>query len=76
MPTDVFLVVLSAALQPHPPGFPDALSATALGIMCAYALAAQGRQRVIDQWSWRHTALKTLDQYWAVLDEHEARGGR
>ena len=39
-------------------------------------VGAQGRQRVIDQWSWRHTALKTLDQYWAVLDEHEARGGR
>ncbi|MBI00654.1 MAG: glycosyl transferase family 1 [Acidimicrobiaceae bacterium] len=28
-----------------------------------------GRQRVIDQWSWRHTALRTVEQYRALLAE-------
>ncbi|MFT5202692.1 MAG: glycosyltransferase involved in cell wall biosynthesis [Candidatus Aldehydirespiratoraceae bacterium] len=36
-------------------------------------VGAQGRERVINQWSWRHSAEKTLEQYWAVLDEHAAR---
>jgi glycosyltransferase involved in cell wall biosynthesis len=44
-------------------------------------VGAQGRERVINQWSWRHSAEKTLEQYWAVLDEHAAlkdaaRGGK
>ena len=30
-------------------------------------VGAQGRQRVIDSWSWKHTALKTLEQYRALL---------
>jgi glycosyltransferase involved in cell wall biosynthesis len=30
-------------------------------------VGAQGRQRVIDNWSWKHTALKTLEQYRALL---------
>ena len=33
-------------------------------------VGAQGRLRVIDQWSWHHTALRTVEQYHAVLDEH------
>jgi glycosyltransferase involved in cell wall biosynthesis len=61
------------------PGDSDALAATIARALddpeLRAKIGAQGRQRVIDQWSWRHTALKTLDQYWAVLDEHEARGG-
>ena len=32
-------------------------------------VGAQGRQRVIDNWSWKHTALKTLEQYRALLAE-------
>jgi glycosyltransferase involved in cell wall biosynthesis len=32
-------------------------------------VGAQGRQRVIDNWSWKHTALKTVEQYRALLAE-------
>jgi len=32
-------------------------------------VGAQGRQRVIDSWSWKHTALKTVEQYRALLAE-------
>ncbi len=32
-----------------------------------------GRQRVIDHWSWRHTALRTVEQYNAILGNNEAR---
>jgi len=35
-------------------------------------VGAQGRQRVIDNWSWTHTALKTLEQYRALLAESPA----
>jgi glycosyltransferase involved in cell wall biosynthesis len=31
-----------------------------------------GRQRVIDQWSWRHTAERTVEQYRILLDLHSA----
>ena len=30
-------------------------------------VGAAGRQRVIDNWSWRHTARKTVEQYRRVL---------
>ena len=29
----------------------------------------QGRQRVIDHWSWRHTALRTVEQYHELLGQ-------
>jgi glycosyltransferase involved in cell wall biosynthesis len=32
-------------------------------------IGAAGRQRVIDNWSWRHTALRTVEQYRALLAE-------
>jgi glycosyltransferase involved in cell wall biosynthesis len=32
-------------------------------------VGANGRQRVIDRWTWRHTALGTVDQLRALLDE-------
>ena len=60
-----------------PPGDSDALAG-----MISTALAnpslrdrvgAAGRQRVIDHWSWRHTALKTVDQYHALLEETKGR---
>jgi glycosyltransferase involved in cell wall biosynthesis len=37
------------------------------------AVGARGRQRVIDNWSWRHTAERTLDQYRALLAETPPR---
>ncbi len=32
-------------------------------------VGAAGRQRVIKQWSWRHTAAGTVEQYRALLDD-------
>ena len=32
-------------------------------------VGAAGRQRVIDRWSWRHTAIATVEQYRALLAE-------
>jgi len=32
-------------------------------------VGTNGRQRVINQWSWHHTALRTVDQYRALLEE-------
>ena len=56
-----------------PPGDSDALAAmlsTALGDPELRArIGAAGRQRVIDHWSWRHTAEKTVAQYRALLEE-------
>jgi glycosyltransferase involved in cell wall biosynthesis len=34
-------------------------------------VGARGRQRVVDQWSWRHTAEKTVEQYRIRLAEHQ-----
>ena len=34
----------------------------------AARVGAAGRQRVIDLWSWRHTAERTVEQYRARLD--------
>ena len=36
-------------------------------------VGSAGRQRVIDQWSWAHTATKTVDQYRALLEETAPR---
>ncbi|RMH70580.1 MAG: glycosyltransferase family 1 protein [Actinomyces sp.] len=33
-------------------------------------VGAAGRRRVIEQWSWRHTAERTVEQYRALLAEH------
>jgi glycosyltransferase involved in cell wall biosynthesis len=38
-------------------------------------VGANGRQRVIDQWSWHHTAERTVDQYRALLDRQTPRTG-
>ena len=35
-------------------------------------VGAAGRQRVVDQWSWRHTALKTVEQYRLLLDQRSS----
>jgi glycosyltransferase involved in cell wall biosynthesis len=56
-----------------PPGDSGALAAKlrwALdepGLRAAVGVA--GRQRVIEQWSWRHTAERTVEQYRILLDE-------
>jgi len=56
-----------------PPGDSDALAArirTALDDPeLRAAVGARGRQRVIDRWTWRHTALGTVEQYRALLAE-------
>jgi glycosyltransferase involved in cell wall biosynthesis len=56
-----------------PPGDSDALAArirTALeDPELRAAVGARGRQRVIDRWTWRHTAIGTVEQYRALLAE-------
>jgi glycosyltransferase involved in cell wall biosynthesis len=32
-------------------------------------VGAAGRQRVVDNWSWKHTAARTVEQYRALLAE-------
>ncbi len=60
-----------------PPGDSDALAAMLRTVLDDPGLrdrvGAAGRQRVIDQWSWRHTALRTVEQYRALLDETSRR---
>ena len=55
------------------PGDSDALAARMRGALADPELRARvgsnGRQRVIDHWSWRHTALRTVEHYRALLDE-------
>jgi glycosyltransferase involved in cell wall biosynthesis len=64
-----------------PPGDSEALGAKlreALGRDDLRAtVGARGRQRVVDQWSWRHTAAKTVEQYRIMLAERARdRGSR
>jgi glycosyltransferase involved in cell wall biosynthesis len=58
-----------------PPGNADALAAaiaSALDDPAARArIGAAGRQRVVDQWSWRTTAARTVEQYRELLDPTE-----
>jgi glycosyltransferase involved in cell wall biosynthesis len=56
-----------------PPGDSGAL-ATTLGRVLADAelrarIGAAGRQRVIERWTWRHTAVGTVEHYRALLAE-------
>ena len=62
-----------------PPGDSEALAAM-LGTVLDQPdvrdrVGANGRQRVIDQWSWHHTAERTVDQYRALLDRQTPRTG-
>ena len=56
-----------------PPGDSEALAARlrwALGRDdLRSTVGARGRQRVVDQWSWHHTAAKTVEQYRILLDQ-------
>ncbi len=60
-----------------PPGDADALAVRIGGALADPALRARigaaARQRVIDQWSWRHTAERTVAQYRALLAGHRER---
>ena len=60
-----------------PPGDSDALAQmirTALDDPELRSRVGQaGRERVINHWSWAHTAKKTVDQYRALLQETQAR---
>jgi glycosyltransferase involved in cell wall biosynthesis len=58
-----------------PPGDSEALAAKlrwALGQPgLRRTVGAAGRQRVVDQWSWKHTAAKTVEQYRILLEERD-----
>ena len=60
-----------------PPGDSSALASmisTALGDPELRArIGAAGRTRVVEHWSWKHTALKTVEQYRALLTETRTR---
>lgn len=62
-----------------PPGNSDALAQMIRDVLDdaerRERVGHAGRQRVIDQWSWAHTAQKTLVQYHALLDETAHRYG-
>jgi len=55
-----------------PPGDADALAARIKEALADKRLRTRigkaGRQRVVDQWSWRHTAERTVEQYRILLD--------
>ena len=61
-----------------PPGDSEALAAriaTALDDpVLRSRIGAAGRRRVIENWSWRHTALKTIEQYRILLEERQRAG--
>ena len=65
-----------------PPGDAEALAAMMHTVLDQPELRARvgaaGRQRVVDNWSWKHTAVRTVEHSRAVLDEHAAspRGRR
>ena len=58
------------------PSDADALAAALGQILDDPALGARlgaaARQRVLDKWSWKHTALRTVEQYELLLDEFYA----
>ena len=60
-----------------PPGDSEALAAQIGAALddpeLRARIGAAGRERVKNQWSWYHTAVKTVDQYRAVLDEFDAQ---
>jgi glycosyltransferase involved in cell wall biosynthesis len=60
-----------------PPGDSEALAAKLRWALdqddLRATVGAAGRQRVVDQWSWRHTAGKTVEQYRILLDGHADR---
>jgi glycosyltransferase involved in cell wall biosynthesis len=62
-----------------PPGDASALATALLRALDDSALRARlgpaGRTRVLDRFTWRNTALGTVEQYRAALDEHAGARG-
>ena len=60
-----------------PPGDSEALAAMIMTTLedaeLRVRVGAAGRDRVVNHWSWKHTAVKTIDQYRALLDETRHR---
>ena len=56
-----------------PPGDSEALAAKIAMALddpeLRARIGAAGRQRVIDNWSWRHTAVRTVEQYRILLEQ-------
>jgi glycosyltransferase involved in cell wall biosynthesis len=56
-----------------PPGNSEALAAKIREALdtpdLRSTVGARGRQRIIDRWTWRHTAVGTVEQYRALLAE-------
>ncbi|HEX6312026.1 MAG TPA: glycosyltransferase family 4 protein [Acidimicrobiia bacterium] len=61
-----------------PPADPGALAAALLRTLADRDLrdrvGASGRARVLEHFTWRSAAARTVDQYRALLDEHGSRG--
>ncbi|MDH5236202.1 MAG: glycosyltransferase family 4 protein [Acidimicrobiia bacterium] len=60
-----------------PPGDADALARQIGQALDHPEVSARvgeaGRQRVIDNWSWHHTAVATVEQYRQLLEDHRPR---
>jgi glycosyltransferase involved in cell wall biosynthesis len=60
-----------------PPGDADALASKIRGAFdqpdLRDTVGRRGRERVVDQWSWRHTAERTVEQYRIRLDQAHRR---
>jgi len=58
------------------PGDADALASALSRILddpdLGDQLGAAARQRVLDKWSWYHTAVRTVEQYELLLDEYHS----
>ena len=58
-----------------PPGDSDALAAGILRALedpeAAQRIGMAGRERVVQRWTWRNTALRTVEHYRALLAERE-----
>ena len=58
-----------------PPGDSEALAAMIGKVLDSPESRARvgenGRQRVIENWSWHHTALRTVEQYQLLLAESQ-----
>jgi glycosyltransferase involved in cell wall biosynthesis len=56
-----------------PPGDAEALAAKIAMALddpeLRARIGAAGRQRVVDQWSWKHTAARTVEQYRILLEQ-------
>jgi glycosyltransferase involved in cell wall biosynthesis len=63
-----------------PPADPSALATQILRVLgdadLRARIGAAGRERALSRFTWRQTALGTVEHYRTLLDEHAAAGGR